>query len=196
MACTYCMEHKSQVQSRIDNLHATSSMELGTGRALKFVGIFCSIMLSSPTHHHGINTLGGSCVTDLSDRLRPLYELYRPHLLLSITCRASTYCVQGTNCIHIGFAAPDKKLSFLFTPRFHCLFTFATPKYSGATSLHYYSKFTQTLGVAPLLRYHKYIQLLGEFLFLGFGFILFGSVDLFSLDYWIGFLWLIIGSLI
>jgi hypothetical protein len=37
-------------------------------------------------------------------------------------------------------------------------------------------------GAAPLLRYHKYTWLLGEFLFFGSGYIFFGSMKLFSSD--------------
>jgi hypothetical protein len=45
-----------------------------------------------------------------------------------------------------------------------------------------------TLGAAPLLRYHKYIRLLGEFIFFGSGYIFSGSVELFSLAQWNYFL--------
>jgi hypothetical protein len=55
--------------------------------------------------------------------------------------------VQGTICVHIGFAAPDKKLSFPLPPRFNYLFTFATPEYSGVATLHHYNKFTRHLGL-------------------------------------------------
>jgi hypothetical protein len=84
--------------------------------------------------HRGLNTFGCSPVADPSDRLHPHHRLCRPHLLLPAKRCAITDYVRGTTCVHIGFVAPDKKLSFIFPPRFNYLFS----SYPNTRGLYHY----------------------------------------------------------
>jgi hypothetical protein len=98
--------------------------------------------------------------TNPPDRLRPLHRLYRPHLLLSARCRATTDCVRGTTCVHIG--APGKKLSFTLPPRFNYLFIFAILEYSGLRHYNITANTPDTRGCAitSLPQIHRWIYFL------------------------------------
>jgi hypothetical protein len=91
-----------------------------------------------PVRHCGLNTLGGSPVMDPPRRLHLL------HRLLPARRRAPTSTVlAGRLALAMTPSHLMKKLSVPLPPKFTYLFTFAIPKYSGATSLPHYSKYTR-----------------------------------------------------
>jgi hypothetical protein len=91
--------------------------------------------------------LGGSPVEDPPTSTASSSSTTPSHLLLPARRRMTTDCVRRTTCIHIGFAAPDKKLSFLLPPRFNYLFTFAILEYSEIVPLQYYNKYSRHSGL-------------------------------------------------
>jgi hypothetical protein len=67
-------------------------------------------------------------------------------------------------CFHAGSTATDKKAKCSSFEN-QLLFIFAKPEYSGAALLHYYSKFTQTLGLRHYFVTRNILRYLVDFFF-------------------------------
>ena len=157
-----------------------------TCTCLEFVYFFCIQIdaLYSPwrIHHvRGLTHCARQCEFSrrkLVDPLRPPPRLRSLHRLLPARCRATSSNVSAT---WLAFTStpphPTKKLSVPL-PRIN-KYTFAT-WILGGWAIAILQQIHPTLGAVPLLCYHKYTRLLGEFLFIASGYISFGSVDLFS----------------
>jgi hypothetical protein len=132
-----------------------------------------------PTQKYQVNNFRLKRGTSPLHRLHPLHRLRRPHLLLLARRRVTIDSIFRTTYFHLDLAASNNKAK-CSSSESQLFVYFCYTRIFGDCAITILQQIHSTLGALPLLHYHKYIRLLGEFLFFGSGYISFGSVDLLS----------------